>query len=142
MVKVDGITLPSAAYRVDDNRKLMRVDGGMWPVCNDLNLADTQIGTWSVTASYGEDVPMIGRLAVGELMCQMIKACNGEDCLLPANVTQLVRQGVTISYVDPNDIFNNLYHGRLFLNSYNPNKLRGRPHVYDIDGDSWRRAGT
>src|SRR5262249_23894476 len=48
-VKVDGQILDPSAYRVDNWRLLVRTDGGIWPVCNDLAKADTEVGTWSVT---------------------------------------------------------------------------------------------
>jgi hypothetical protein len=59
-VKVDGSPLATGAYRVDDARVLVRTDGSEWPRCNDLAKPDTQAGTWSVTATYGQDVPPSG----------------------------------------------------------------------------------
>jgi hypothetical protein len=141
-VKVDGSPLVTGAYRVDDDRLLVRLDGGRWPDCQDLAKADTEVGTWSVTAQFGEAVPTVGRQAVGELACEMAKACLGEDCRLPANVASLVRQGVTISFPESQDLVDRLYFGHLFLSAYNPHKLAGRPQVYDVDGPSFRRTGT
>jgi hypothetical protein len=141
-VRVDGVALATTAYRLDDNRILVRVDGGTWPTCQDLSLPDTAVGTWSVTATFGEPVPVLGQQAVGELACEMVRACRGEDCRLPANVQQLARQGVTISFPESQDLVERLYFGRLFLNAVNPNRLRGRPQVYDVDGPRFRRTGT
>lgn len=145
-VKVDGSPLVTGAYRVDDNRLLVRTDGGQWPRCNDLSKNDTQVGTWSVTAAYGQEVPEPGQLAVGELACEILKAMRGEDCRLPAGVTQLVRQGVTISVPDFGDI---LMHGRtglylcdMFIMSENPKHLRQRARVYNVNAPTHRRAGT
>lgn len=145
-VKVDGTPLVTGAYRVDDNRLLVRTDGGQWPRCNDLSKNDDQVGTWSVTASYGQAVPESGQVAVGELACEILKAMRGEDCRLPPGVTQLVRQGVTIQYPDIGQLLKEgrtgLYLTDLFLASENPTGLRSRGRVYRIDHPSHRRAGT
>lgn len=145
-VRVDGDVLPTGSYRLDDARKLVRIDGGEWPRCNDLNLADTEDGTWSVTAEYGQVVPESGAWAVGELACQLIRARNGEDCMLPANVTQLVRQGVTIQMPNAVELIkegvSNLYLVNLFISTYNPNRLRHRSTVYSVDRALPRRVGT
>lgn len=141
-VKVDGTPMVTGSYRVDDNRFLVRTDGGTWPSCQDLSLADTEVGTWSVTARFGEAVPTLGRQAVGELACEMARACSGEDCRLPANVQQLVRQGVTISFPDTQAVAERLYFVGLFVQAYNPHKLTGRAQVYDVDGPTFRRTGT
>ena len=101
-VRVDGVVLDPSAYRVDDWRLLVRLDGGEWPRCNDLNLADTEEGTWSVTAQYGTEVPRLGQLAAGQLATQIAKACAGvSGCLLPSTtVRQVQRQGVTKTFFD------------------------------------------
>src|SRR5690606_39649442 len=104
-VKVDGTPLVTGAYRVDNNRLLVRTDGGRWPRCNDLTRADSEPGTWSVTARVGEEPPEGAALAMGELACEIAQAADGQDCRLPAGVQQLVRQGVTISYPDVGELF-------------------------------------
>lgn len=145
-VKVDGVPLVTGAYRMDDNRFLVRLDGSDWPYCNDLNKDDTEVGTWSVTAEYGQLVPEGGAWAVGELACEIIRAINGDDCRLPLNVTQLVRQGVTISFPTATEMFREgrtgLYLVDMFLMTWNPHKLSRRSGVYSVDGTLHRRAGT
>lgn len=145
-VKVDGDVLVTGAYRLDDSRVLVRTDGGAWPRCNELELDDDQAGTWSVTASYGREVPAGGEWAVGELACELLKAFKGEDCRLPRNVTQLARQGVTISYPDMNALFDRgrtgLYLADLFIATWNPNHLNARSKTYSIDRPRHRRAGS
>lgn len=145
-VKVDGSPLVTGAYRVDDNRLLVRLDGGEWPRCNDLSENDTEVGTWSVTAEYGQPVPEGGAWAVGELACEFIRAIGGEDCRLPANVTQLVRQGITMTMPSVTELFNakqtGLYTVDLFIATWNPHKLSRRAGVYSVDGALSRRAGT
>lgn len=146
-VKVDGVVLAPTAYRLDDYRKLVRTDGSQWPLCNDLNLADTQVGTWSVQVTFGEPVPTLGQLAVGELATQLAKIidCN-EDCELPQPVQQLVRQGVTMNFLDPNKVFADgkvgLYLCDLFVSTVNPHSLISRSEIFDIDGSNYRITGT
>lgn len=145
-VLVDGVLLPSTAYRVDDGRKLVRVDGGRWPMCNDLSKADTEVGTWSVSLSYGVPLNATGRLAWAELTQQVAKtlACD-DDCSFGKPVQSVVRQGVTMTFLDPADLFPDgrlgLYWCDLFINQMNPNKLMSAASVYDVDRDGYRIAG-
>lgn len=146
-VKVDGVTLTAGTdYRLDESRKLVRLGGSSWPICNDLNLADSQIGTWSVTIETGLPVPTLGQIAVGELACQFIKALDdAEDCMLPKPVQQLVRQGITMTFLDPNEVFAagrvGLYFSDLFITTVNPNGLQQPSVVYNVDGPGYRIVG-
>jgi hypothetical protein len=145
-VLVDGAVLAASSYRLDNNRLLVRTDGGEWPRCNDLSLDDTEPGTWSVTATYGEELPQGAALAMGELACEIAKAADGGDCKLPAGLQQLVRQGVTISYPDVGELFRQgrtgLYLVDMFVSTWNPYGLRQRSRVYSVDRPTVRRAGT
>lgn len=145
-VKVDGVTLPTSAYQLRDYRILQRIDGGKWPICNDLTQPDSATGTWSVTLSFGEALPTSGQLAVGELTCQIAKLLAGDQsCALPKPVQQLVRQGVTMNFLDPNEVFANgrvgLYLCDLFITTENPHGLMERARVYDVDGDNYSILG-
>jgi hypothetical protein len=144
-VKIDGVVVTGSAYRLDDNRRVVLLDAE-WPTCQELNLPDTEPNTWSITARYGLEVPEGGAWAVGELACELIRARNGEDCRLPRNVTQLVRQGVTIQF--PNTIellregLTGLYLVDQFITTWNPGGLRRRSGVYSVDRPPHRRVGT
>lgn len=145
-VKVDGTVLATSAYQLRDYRYLQRIDGGNWPLCNNLALADTQTGTWSATVTIGEVVPELGQLAVGELTCQIAKLLSNDvSCMLPKPVQQIVRQGVTLSFLDPNEIFANgrigLYLCDLFITTVNPHGLMERARAYDPDGDPYTILG-
>jgi hypothetical protein len=143
-VRVDGAVLDPGAYRLDNHRILVRTDGGAWPRVQNLLRPDSEPGTWSVTAAYGEDVPDSGRLAMGELSCEIVKASTGVDCRLPPGVTQLVRQGVTIQYPDVGQLLKEgrtgLYLVDLFLASENPHGLARRARVYNVDVPLPRRT--
>lgn len=142
-VKLDGTPMVTGAYRVDNGNRLLRIDGGKWPACQNMNLADTQPGTWSVTAQFGNLVPSDGSLAAGELACELSKSlANDKDCKLPRGVTQVSRQGVTINYGKVADALKEgmtgLYLVDLFLHAVNPNQLVAPAHVYNVDAPTPR----
>jgi hypothetical protein len=145
-VMVDGVALNPSAYQLRDYRYLQRIDGSNWPLCNDLTKSDSNVGTWSVTLTLGEAVPQMGQIAVGELACQFVKLlANDSSCTLPKPVQQLVRQGVTMNFLDPNQIFANgrvgLYMCDMFIASQNPHALMERARSYDVDGDAYSILG-
>lgn len=146
-VKVDGVALDTSAYRVDDQRILMRLDGQPWPKCNDLNKADTEVGTWSVTATFGEVVPRGGQVAVGELAMEIIKGMMCDDeCGVPSNAQSVQRQGVSMSFFDPDRILGQdrigLYFSDMFLQTWNPNNIQRPARAFDVNGRTFRRVGT
>jgi hypothetical protein len=143
-IRIDGEVLPSSAYVVYDNRLLVRTDGSEWPRCNDLSKADTEIGTWTITFTSGTTVPALGRLAVGELAYELALACVGDKaCKLPSAVQSVVRQGVSMTFFDPNVVFADgklgLRNCDLFLSTFNPKGIPERAHVVDVDGSRLRR---
>lgn len=145
-VLVDGVALVEGVdYRVDDYRKLVRL-GAVWPLCNDLNKASTEVGTWEVTAVYGEEVPVLGQMAVGELACEFIKLFTGQECALPNGITELSRQGVSMSFANTSkdllQLFARYPLSYLFIQTYNPYNLRSRARAYDLDGPEYRAVGT
>lgn len=146
-VLVDGVVLvPGVDYRVDNYRSLVRLGGAQWPACNNYNLADTEVGTWSVTVVYGEALPALGEIAMGQLFCSFLAGLLGEDCEIPANVIDITRQGVSMSFNDINEVLEtgltDLNWVDRFITTYNPNKLAARPWIADLDGPSYRAVGT
>jgi hypothetical protein len=97
-VIVDSSELSEDAWRVYNRRILARIDGGSWPTCQDLAYATTP--EFSVTYTPGNDVPAMGQLAAGSLICQLARRLCGASCDLPANATNVSRQGVSI-VLDP-----------------------------------------
>lgn len=146
-VLVDGVALDPSAYRVDEWSLLVRLDGHPWPLCNDLNLDDTEPGTWSVRARYGAAVPELGQLAAGELASEIAKRCVGASgCLLPSTtVKQVDRQGVRKVFFDSDEAFKRgkvgLYWSDMFIASVNPTGT-GTASIIDIDGNRPRRVNT
>lgn len=146
-VKQDGVVLTAGVdYRVDDFRKLVRLNGGVWPYCQDMNLDDDQPNTWSFTGVIGEELPELGQYAVGELTIELLRSCTGGQCALPLNVASVTRQGVTVDYTTVQQLLENGLVGLkwcdLFIDTYNPNHLRTAPQVFSIDHPGPRRVGT
>jgi len=147
-VKLDDLVMDPSRYRVDENRKLVRIDGQLWPMCQDMAADDDQPGTWSVTISVGEDVPLLARRAVGQLAAEFAKDCADEGCELPFEITSLSRQGLNMQFntSETNELLNTiaLRWVNLFVNTYNPNGLKHRAKVYDVDRNPrpWRRVDT
>lgn len=146
-VKQDGVELVNGLnYRVDDYRKVVRIDGVLWPFCQDLRLEDTEPNTVSITASYGEPVPIIGRMAVGELAGEIVKYLLCLDCQLPQGVVDISRQGTSMTIANVSELFNTgfiqLRMCDLFIKTANPHHLQARSAVYDLDSPQPRATGT
>lgn len=131
-VKVDGDILDPADYFVDDEFRLVRRDG-VWPCCQRNDLDDTEVGTWSVTYSWGTPPPPAGVLAAAVLGCEIAMACDPETpedkCRLPRRVTSIIRQGITIvmapsDFLDPRTGKVGIYEVDLFVATYNPAHLQ------------------
>lgn len=151
-VKVDGETLAVGAYRLDEGRWLVRLadsdgDNEGWPCCQRLDLATTEECTFEIVYVTEADVPEMGARAAAELACELAKACTpaAGECRLPKRVTNLIRQGVSMTLLDPQDFLDRgrtgLYFPDLFLAAVNPEGLRGRPRVISPDIVPHRRIG-
>lgn len=130
-VKVDGEILPSDQYRVDEFRYLVRLRDEQgrrqsWPCCQDTTLPDTEERTFSVTYEFGQSPPPAGVLAAGRLACELALACDPQGsakCKLPKRVISVVRQGISMTTLDPFDFLQEgktgVYEADLFLSAYN-----------------------
>jgi hypothetical protein len=126
-VLIDDVVLDPAAYRLDENRYLVRVDGAGWPCCQDLSLNSGE-GTWSVELVYGWPVPESLKRAAGVLATEFVKACtNDSTCRLPARTQSVAKQGVTIEMQDPQIFLDSgrtgIYEVDLAVKAFNPNGL-------------------
>ena len=136
-VLIDGNVVAPTEYRIFNDRYLQRLNDARWPVQQNLTLADTEEGTWSVTYTYGADPPSLGVSAAAQIACELYKQCSGSDCALPQGTTRVTRQGITIdklaftawSYRDRR--WNTgLALVDAFLASVNPAGLQRRPTVW------------
>lgn len=150
-ITIDGVVLPPAEYRLDRGGKLYRLTAPpapgepapCWPECNDFNLAPGAVGTWTVTYRRGKAIPAAGKAAGSVLFCEVLKACLNRPCQLPARVQTITRNGVSMTFIDPNDFLDKqltgLYIVDLWLRSINPSKLARRPGVYRADDPNRNR---
>lgn len=140
-VTEDGTELVQGTdYRVDDWRLLVRI-GQAW--------------SGEVVATYtgGPAVPDSGRMAVGELACELMKACQQDKtCRLSSRVQDVARQGITVRFIDPMDFLDKGRTGLvlcdLFLSAVNPHGLTSRSTIVNPDdftgtsGGRYRNTST
>ncbi len=138
-VKIDGVVIEPTEYRLDKRRELVRladVDGNRqrWPACQRLDLDDTEEGTFSVSYTYGQDVPLLGQQAAVELACQLASGSpqGGGECDIPESTVEVIRQGMRFE-VNHTDALSSLSSVSRFLAAYNPHGLRRRSAVWSPD---------
>jgi hypothetical protein len=136
-VSVDGITIDSSAYRVDNGMWLVRIDGDCWPDCQDYSVNADETNTMQVVYYKGLAVPSIVERAAGILACEWIKSCQGLPCRLPQRVQSIVRQGVTISMVDVDTVLGKGWTGigevDQIIAMFNPYGLKSRMKIASPD---------
>jgi hypothetical protein len=140
-------------WRLDKWRFLVRMDSpgnpsepNYWASCQDMSLDDDQPGTFSISYQWGIDPPQLGRAAATEIANQLWLACNGQDCLLPAGATRVVRSGIEVdrgllaSWSDPTKP-TGLVSTDLFIQAYAGGQRRGRKgSVFTPDIQAYARA--
>lgn len=138
-VTVDGATFTD--WRLEDSLRLVRTDGHSWPR---TTRTEADLTEFVVEVVAGLTVPDLGRLAAAELACEVLRSLSGEDCRLPANVTSIIRQGVSVALAEPGVFLNEgrtgLYLVDLFIQTYNPAHLTAPSAVYPIDAPAPRRV--
>lgn len=97
-VQVDGVTLDPSAYEVQNGNELVRLDGDVWPLCQDMTQPAGGPGTFSVTYLNGIPVDGYASYVAGLLAAEFVAACDGGKCSLPPSVVSVVRQGVTMEF--------------------------------------------
>lgn len=143
-VVVDGVSIIDDVALYDQVR-VVRTDGGDFPTCQNWAVTGGP-GSWYIDASFGAEVPALGRRAAADLACEISKMCSGliDECRLPDRVTSVSRQGVSFSVTPDNLIADGqvgLYLPDLFIRTYNPNGLRDRARAYSPDVFNPRAQG-
>jgi hypothetical protein len=96
--------IPESSYRVDvagGVYLLVRLDGECWPTCQTMVAAPGEPGSFEVTYGLGRPVPEALAIATAQLACEYGSLITGGACKLPARMTQLTRQGVTVEVEPP-----------------------------------------
>lgn len=148
-VRVDGAALAASAYRVDDYRHLVRLDGQGWPMSQDLT-ADpaSETDTFQVTFTYGAAPPTAGEMAAKRLACEMYRACANPDgeCELPERLRSIVRNGMEVGFIDPMEFLAegkvDIYSVDVWLESERYGAKTGTVVASPDTMPSSRRAGT
>lgn len=136
-VRQDGAVLASSKYRLDGSR-LVRLDGEVWPACQDMAKADTEVGTLSVSVVRGAAVDGLGSWAAGLLACEYAKACTGGKCRLPSGVTSVTRQGISMELntgVFPSGL-TGIREVDVYIRRVNPYALQRQSAVWSPDYNS------
>lgn len=140
-VKVNGVTLSPTAYRIDGGNLLVRQDGDVWPLTQDMSIPLGQPGTMSVTYYQGVGPDAALSYAAGLLAIEWYKNFTGKQCALPSMTTQVVRQGLTIAlpaYMETSGI----REVDEIVANYNPHRLTQRTRVVSPDTYSRSRQRT
>lgn len=142
-VQVDGASLPVSGangnnYFVLDQQWLVRTDtSACWPLCSDQNLAPGATDAFEVTYLRGRAVPPALATAAGTLACEYAKACSNLPCRLPSRVTNVSRQGVSISMTDIQVLLDKgmtgIWEVDQVIAMYNPYGMKGRTRFYSPD---------
>lgn len=117
-VTIDGETVDSARYRIDDHSRLVyqpdltdNEGRRHWPCCQRLSQPAGEAHTWSVTYMFGQEPPLGGIKAAASLGCQLALSCLPTDsdgfksCRLPKRATSITRQQVAVALADPLALF-------------------------------------
>jgi len=137
VVKLNGAVLDPSAYRVDNGNRLVRQDGGTWPLCQDMSeplpsTPNPSVNTLSVSYYPGIGPDEALTYAAGLLAIEWYKACIGQPCALPDGTTQVVRQGVVITI--PERIgMSGVRMVDEIVGMYNPNNLKTPSRVVSPD---------
>lgn len=130
-VTLDGLSLEEEEYRLAEHRLLYRTTGS-WPATQDMDLAPDAEGTFVVEFRPGWALGLAGEAAYGHLASEFAKAlCDDDGCVLPSNVSMVIRRGVTMEFKD--GLFPDNKTGMrdvdLFTNSINPFGMRQAPTI-------------
>lgn len=141
----DGVTVDPATYRVDNGQWLVRTQSvstsDCWNQCQNYNI-NSGANTLVVNYMLGIAVPNVLKRAAGELACEWIKSCLGLPCRLPQRVTNIARQGVSISMVNVDDLLKEGLTGvqtvDQLIRGFNPFGLVSKMNIASPDDPSVR----
>jgi len=131
-----GVVMDTDDYRLTSAGWLERLNGP-WRLCGDVT---------DVVYSFGSPPPEGGVQAAVALAVQMMLDLIGDArCRLPARVTSLTRQGVSMTMLDPMDFLPNgktgLYAVDLWLATVNPHNRPQRGTMFSLDVPTTLRGG-
>lgn len=141
-VYVDGVALESWRYRIDNGNMLVRTDGGSWPVCQDMTISDPEAGGFFVTYAQGAIADGLAAWAAGLLAVEYAKSCTGAKCRLPSGVSEVSRQGITMTIASGAfpDGMTGIREVDAFIQFWNPYGVKSVAQVFSPDSRRPRRT--
>jgi len=133
----DGVLLTEGAdFRAMNSRRELARVGAAWPTCQDYTAAHDAAGALSIHYVPGVLPGDLGEAAAGVLASEFGYALSGDKkCRLPAAVTSLSRNGITLDFQE--GYFPNNVTGLILVDTYvatlNPNSLRMPSAVWSPD---------
>lgn len=132
-VQIDGETVATSTYRFYPSSQLLyRVPPDVWPSrdvkwagCGDPDTMCVDVTTGSEPDAWALDVH-------AELVCQLLKSCQGQPCRLPSKASQVVGQGVTIT-LTPEEIKQFIPSVSAWVAAVNPGKKTHPSRLYSPD---------
>ena len=144
--RVTGITVNGEDFALDtitvQGNRVWRSHSLPWPP-QDLTIPSGQQGTWSLKYDRGVPAPPGAAHAVGALAGEFYQACHGDasKCRLPRRTSSVQRQGVTVTMVSPEEIFESgstgLNEVDLWIKAHNPHRLSQPSEVWSPDSGVW-----
>lgn len=135
-VTLNGTVLDTSQYRVDGSTLVFTGEGDCpWPVCQDMAAAVGEEDTFAIEYLNSYPVDALGAYAAGVLAYEYAKACSGEKCRLPSNVTAITRSGVSMEIASGSfpDGFTGIREVDAYIATFNPNGLRQQTQVWSPD---------
>jgi hypothetical protein len=122
-----GRELDPSEYSLRNNSYLVRQHALPWVL--------DPVHELTVTYTYGTPPPVSGRRAAIRLANELILSDRGSAaCALPERISNVSRQGVSYTMLDPQEFISNgkvgIYEIDLFLAAVNPSKAKKRPKVF------------
>lgn len=144
-VRIDGATLPTSAYWVADDRFVVLSSGGQWPSTQLQHLPNTDVGTFSITYTWGVAPPPAVRSGARRLACELLAMSTGGGSSLSDRVRSVSRQGTSFELVSPQDLLESngrtgIYEVDLAISAYNSGGNVAPPVV--LSPDSFLGGGS
>lgn len=134
-VLVDGVAVDEGDYEVIDWQFLHRKAGDGWPCCN-RRPAEGEPWPLTVSFTFGQAPPALGRLGTVALARELAKSTCGEECGLDARATSVSREGTTITFPSLAEVLTategsgtGIAEVDMFVHAHNPNGLRRRARI-------------
>lgn len=123
-VTVAGLPLQPTAYVVQNGNLLVRTDGGTWP-----------LGALAVTYQNSYPADEVAQRVAGVLALEFLRLISTGKCRLPAGVTNVARQGMTMEVETgmwPNGL-TQVPEVDVWIKQWNPQALKSKPMVITPD---------